>query len=471
MPNKAPEDATIDELETFLRSHEVPIPATREDPRYHSILIERSKILLRIMGRETLRVERRSILNKLINKARRRTPTGIPTTETEYAMSIASEPVLARRRNVNERRNDRRNPSVHHNVQEEFERDSYTEPEYAEPPQALPHQFVNQLRELAITPPTPKFSRDLPPPLPPRPHFAPIVSDPGISTSNQSSVVEAARAPPNKRVRQSTSIQSPFGQDLSMRNIESTKIDQAPPVVVQTKSYTTKFTTIFNDASDDIEQYLIALKRWQRLNGITDRVAISVGLQNFKNPELANYTETALTELAFSSLSTFCEELTKMLGKTSNQWLDQFDSIKRRSNESCFTFFARLQTVLKNALGVTILNSEHKRLIVRKFLKSVHPTLRGHLESRDEPISFDNCAMIANRIELALGLPKAGTVTEIHNIVSSERPPKRYQNRAKHFCHICNKEGSHATAYCYGNPNSANFDLDKFKVVSGLSKN
>ena len=470
MPNKAPEDATIDELETFLRSHEVPIPATREDPRYHSILIERSKILLRIMGRDSLRVERRSILNKLINKARRRTPTGVPTTETEYAMSMASEPVLARRKNVNERRSERHKLSVIHNFQGEFEGDSYTEPEYAEPPQTLPHQFVNQLRELAITPTAPKFSQDIPPPLPPRPHFMAMSSDPA-SSSNPGSLVEAARIPPTKRVRQSTDIESPIGQDLSMRNIESPKIDHTPPVVVQTKSYTTKFTTIFNDATDDIEQYLIALRRWQRLNNITDRVAISVALQNFKNCELSNYTETSLTENAFLSLTTFCEEVTRMLGKTSNQWLDQFDSIKRRNTESCFTFFARLQTVLKNALGVANLNSEHKRLIVRKFLKSIHPTLRGHLESRDDPINFENCAMIANRIELALGLPKGGTVTELHNITSSERPPKRYQNRAKHFCHICNKEGSHATAFCYGNPNSANFDLDKFKVISGLSKN
>ena len=228
---------------------------------------------------------------------------------------------------------------------------------------------------------------------------------------------------------------------------------------------------MFNDTTDDIEQYLVALKRWQRLNNITDTVAISVGLQNFKSLELSNFTETSLSNYAFRSIDAFCEEVTRTLGKTQNQWLDIFDTIKRKQSESCFTFFARLQSVLKNALGVTNLNAEHERLIVRKFLKSIHPTLRGHLESRDEPITFANAAIIANRIELALGLPKGGTVTEVHNIVQSKRPPQRGAGRAKHWCHICNREGSHTTDYCFGNPNSANFDLEKFKVVNGVSKN
>ena len=423
------------------------------------------------MGRDTLRVERQSFLNKLINKTRKRTPTTVPPTETEYAMSVATEPVLARRRTAYERRNERRRPLVQNNFQEDFDDGSYTEPVYAEPPQTLPRELVNQLKELAVTPSAPKFSQDIPPPLPPRPHFAPVVSDLGISSSNPSSLAEAARVPPTKRVRQNTSISSPIDQDLSMRNIESTKIDHTPPVVVQTKSYTTKFTTIFNDATDDIEQYLIALKRWQRLNNITDRVAISVALQNFKNCELSNYTETTLSEDAFLKLEIFCKEVRQMLGKTQNQWLDVFDSVKRKNSESCFTFFARLQTVLRNALGVTKLNSEHERLIVRKFLKSINPTLRGHLESRDEPVQFSNVAIIANRIELALGLSRGGTVSEIHNMAPPKRPYQKSNSRTKQYCHICDKEGYHSTSYCYGNPNSDNFDLEKFKVVNGISKN
>ena len=481
MPNKTPEEATIQELETFLRSHEVPIPAAREDPRYREVLVDRTSILLRIMGRDTIRVERQSFLNRFIRKTKKNTPTRESPTENEIAFSVASEPVLARRRNVYERQ---RVPLVPLNdILNESDDERFTEPEYAEPPPVVTNPLTHQLRNMVISPPELRFSQDIPPPLPPRPIF-PTYSSLALEPSrdsNTSSGIEVPRLPPKKRLRKRALESSLENQDMSMPHVESTKIEPrlatrtqnepAQNLVVQTKSYTTKFTTIFNEVSEDIEQYLVALKRWQRLNNISDRVAISVGLQNFKNSELANYTETSLSEGAFLSLAVFCEEVTRMLGKTSNQWLDQFDSIKRRNSESCFTFFARLQSVLKNALGVSTLNSEHKRLIVRKFLKSVHPTLRGHLESRDEPISFDNAAMIANRIELALGLPKGSTVTEVHNIQQSSRPPQHKQTRAKHFCHICNREGSHTTAYCYGNPNSENFDLDKFKVIHGVSKN
>ena len=472
MPNKTPEAATTEELEIFLRSHEVPIPVAREDPRYRQILIERSTILLRIMGRGTLRVERRSFLNRLINRAKRGTSPRENFSETEAALSVVSEPVLARRRMAPERQ---RLPTIEDRFHEQSDVDEFSEPEYAEPPPQISSALVGQLRNLTMNPTQPTFSPDIPPPLPPRPRFIPSSSDPGPS-SIPSSMVEVPRVPPKKRVKQNVSDQSDMQQEMSYKNRESTKIERAPPVVVQTKGYTTKFTTIFNDTSDDIEQYLIALKRWQRLNNIGDRVAISVALQNFKNAELANYTETSLSDGAFLSLDIFCEEVKQMLGKTQNQWLDVFDSIKRRGTESCFTFFARLQTVLRNALGVTKLNSEHERLIVRKFLKSVNPTLRGHLESRDEPVTFSNVAIIANRIELALGLSRGSTVTEVHNLMSEQRPkfsqrPQKSNQRNKQYCHICNKEGFHSTAYCYGNPNGDNFDLEKFKVVNGISKN
>ena len=464
MPNRAPEDATTEELEIFLRSHEVPIQVARDDPRYRTVLIDRSKILLRIMGRETIHVERRSFLNRLINRGKKQTHGRFSPSETECALSVATEPVVARRRKAYERRQRVIDPEL-------SEENSFLEPEYAEPPAVISNPLSNQLRNLTISATHHRFSDDVPPPLPPKPKFILTSSDPGPS-SNVSSMVEVQRAPARKRVKESVSDHHAQDfQDISMRNRESTKIAPAPPVVVQSKQYTTKFTTIFNDATDDIEQYLIALKRWQRLNNIGDKVAISVALQNFKNCELSNYTETALSDDAFRNLEIFCAEVKQMLGKTQNQWLDVFDSVKRKNNESCFTFFARLQTVLRNALGVTKLNAEHERLIVRKFLKSLNPTLRGHLESRDEPVNFHNAAMIANRIELALGLPKGSTVTEVHNIVPSTCPPQKQRNRNKMYCHICCREGLHSTAYCYGNPNSDNFNLEKFKVVTGVSKN
>ena len=475
MPNKTPEDATTDELETFLLSHEVPIPASRDDPRYRPLLIERAEILLRIMGRETIRIERQSFLNKLFSKGRKNAQGRAPPTENEYALSLASEPVINRRRNATPRV---RKPLEEPEIFVQSEDDFMSEPDYADPPAVDVLENVNRFQNLDINP-RPRVFRQVPPPLPPRPNFFPSSSDPSHE-SNSSSAIEAPRAPYKKRVKRAFE-DSQEKQDISMKNIESTKIQNQPnyhseenasqPVFVQTKSYTSKFTTIFNEATDDIEQYLVALKRWQRLNNISDRIAISVGLQNFKSPELANCIETSLGEEAFTSFSIFCEEVNRMLGRTKNQWLDIFDTVKRKSTDSCYTYFARLQMILRNALGVTKLNSEHERLVVRKFLKSINPTLRGHLESRDEPINFTNCPIIANRIELALGLSRGGTVTEVHNITHGSRANPKPNFRRSQFCHICNKDGSHSTAYCYGNPNSDNFDLEKFKVVSGISKN
>ena len=49
---------------------------------------------------------------------------------------------------------------------------------------------------------------------------------------------------------------------------------------------------------------------------------IEGALQNFRNAELANYTETSLSEDAFLKLEIFCGEVKQMLGKTQNQWLE-----------------------------------------------------------------------------------------------------------------------------------------------------
>ena len=250
-----------------------------------------------------------------------------------------------------------------------------------------------------------------------------------------------------------------------------TNVPVAQPVV---PSYKTKFTTIYKEKDCDIEQYITALQRWKRLNSIPDTVAISAGLQNFASCELANYTESGLSQDAFVNFEVFSKELRKLLGRTSEQWLDSFDSCRRKPTESTFTFFARLQSILKSALKISEFSDEHKRLIKRKFLKSIHPTLRGHLELREIEPTFEELPFLANKIELSLDLPKGSTV-EIHHMSESPKANASRNFKKESFkkgfdpCHIC-KASNHTTDYCFGNPMSERYNLEKFKAIHS-SKN
>ena len=472
MPYKTPEELCTEELESFLKQHNLPTPhKTTSHDTYRRLLVQMVKCFLTSQGRDTVFVENRSLLNKVFKWTKSK--KGKNKNSSDRAMSLASEPVESHHQNIYLNRGNLITRRVHTSRDDEIQ----TEPDYMTPPDddqhsvAVDHVLENlhnfDLREERT------YKRPShPPPLPPR--DSSYGSSQGFNrVTIEPSAIEAPRLPPKKRQRHdATSVESPDVQDVSMRQRESTKLAKADSFLMQPKPYKTKFTTIFDEKSQDIEQFLIALKRWQRLNKIDDAVAISVGLQNFRNIELSNYIDASLPADAFTSLDRFNEEVQKRLGKTANQWMDSFDSAKRKNSESCYTYFARLQSILRNGLNVSELNSEHKRLIVRKFLKSLHPTLRGHLESRDEPITFLNAAVIAHRVELALDLPKGSTVTELHNIsVSSKQEFEPRNTKRSIFCHICKREGSHDTSRCFGNPNNPNFDLQKFKVINGLSKN
>ena len=474
MPQRYPEELSIEQLEIFLRRHDVRLPADKTNAsRYRNLLIELSNGVLQQLGRETIHVEKFSLLKRVLNWKKNKSE-GPSESDNESFSGSAS----VRSGGLRQQSNDRMNITSAAQVAT-FDRDDVTSlssqgfaglPE-RDLPSVRMEEALEALQDLTVRKDIQETIRpNKPPPLPP--HSGNTTSLEAIRSLETRSEIEAPRLPPKlKRVRPESDQLHKMSQDVQVQDLsrpyESTRVARTQQYMTQPKRYTTKFTTLFDDKSDDIEQYLTALRRWQRLNDIDSCVAISVGLQNFKNPELANYTETALTPMAFTSLELFSKEVQKILGKTQEQWLDQFDSVKRRSSETCFTFFARLQSVLKNALGISQLNAEHKRLIVRKFLKSLHPTLRGHLESRDEPINFENAAVIAHRVELALDIPRGSTVREVHQISDS-----RTQNqRKKYYCYICAREGGHNTEFCFGNPNGPNFNLEKFKVVNGVSKN
>ena len=475
MPQRYPEELSIEQLESFLRRHDVQLPADKTNAsRYRNLLIEVSNGVLQQLGRETIHVEKFSLLKRVLNWKKDKSNGTHESDSESFSGSASTRSIRVRHQSHSRLNCTTAVPAA--NVDRDDVTSISSQGFAGLPERDLPsvrmEEALEALQDLVVREDQQEPTRpNKQPPLPP--HSGNTNSLEALRSLETRSELEAPRLPPKaKRMRSENSAihkMSPDGGQEMSRPYESTRVARNYQQMIQPKRYTTKFTTMFDDKTDDIEQYLTALKRWQRLNDIDSCVAISVALQNFKTQELANYTETALTSMAFTSIELFSTEVQKILGKTREQWLDQFDSIKRRNTESCFTFFARLQSVLKNALGVSDLNSEHKRLIVRKFLKSLHPTLRGHLESRDEPITFDNAAIIANRVELALDIPKGSTVREVHNIGSSK--PKFSQARKTYFCYICNREGGHNTEYCFGNPNGRNFDLEKFKVINGVSKN
>ena len=498
---KTPEECTLTELENFILAHNLSLTSNSNKVLYRQLLLRLSTGILDSLHRERIMVEDNSFSGKLKKQWGKIFNRG--------NNSVASEPV-----EVGQDRQTRFIPfesQFEDQIEQEIssqldgldiENDSFDQSE---------NLYANVHRPPAIPP------RDIsyaPPPLPPksyrlkpenthyffdqsspemgRPSFhpnfeimettvepnlkkrkmerqGPFQSTPGhnrhgdfanayqggnIFPSKENRILKKPVLPNDNYLNQSV---LPVQQNIS----KPQNVSMAQPVV---PSYKTKFTTIYKEKDCDIEQYITALQRWKRLNAIPDAIAISAGLQNFASCELANYTESGLSSRAFEDFETFSTELRKLLGRTSEQWLDSFDSCRRKSSESTFTFFARLQSILKSGLKVSEFSDEHKRLIKRKFLKSVHPTLRGHLELREIEPSFEELPFLANKIELSLDLPKGSTV-EIHNL--TEPPKAKTPNgpqRKRDPCQIC-KKTSHTTDYCFGNPMSRYYDMDKFKAI------
>ena len=118
---------------------------------------------------------------------------------------------------------------------------------------------------------------------------------------------------------------------------------------------------------------------------------------------------------------------------------------------------------------------------MRKFYKSVHPTLRGHLELREPEPSFTELPFLANKIELALSIEKGATV-ELNHISSAESPksmkpknlsesrePKGRVTWNDRFCELC-KGKNHTIEFCFGNPMGRNFDMLKFSKMHNLNQ-
>ena len=504
---KTPEECTLSELENFIIAHNLSLPSNSNKVLYRQLLLRLSTGILDSLRRDKITIEDNSFSGKLKKQWGKIFNRGNNSVHSEPVM--AGEGQMLNRQTVFMPYESQYDENIEQEISSklddlDFEEDSFDQSETL---------YANVSRPPAIPPRDISYA----PPLPPKSYrlkpensryfdqSSPEMGRPGNDVTFGPNLKKRKMEFEKRVPFQSTPGQKRhgnFGQAYNQENFFAPKdnfipknhflpteipnlnqsvipfqqniskpqnLSVAQPVV---PSYKTKFTTIYKEKDTDIETYLTALQRWKRLNAIPDSVAISAGLQNFASCELANYAESGLSSKAFENFEVFSTELRKLLGRTSEQWLDSFDSCRRKPSESTFTFFARLQSILKSALKITEFTEEHKRLIKRKFLKSVHPTLRGHLELREIEPTFEELPFLANKIELSLELPK-GSVVEIHNLTEPPKAKAKSSQNERSFqkreCHIC-KKTSHSTDYCFGNPLSKSYDMEKFKAIHN-SKN
>ena len=253
-----------------------------------------------------------------------------------------------------------------------------------------------------------------------------------------------------------------------------------------------KFTDKYGD-NMDIEDYILSLNRWRTATGASDSQAIMQGLANFSSVTTANQVVETLPDEAMHDFVIFANSLREKLGKTARAWYQQFNRDVRKSNESCYLLLGKLASHLRLGLEVSVLSAEHEKMVVERFLECLHPELRGILEARDDPPRFDNIAEIANRVELARGIPrikpasinntlriptkteqrekdsKAGACFTCHQKghLTHECPLRQKSNsilpqNSLEKCTCCKKVG-HNAERCFLNPLSENFDLKKYR--------
>ena len=245
----------------------------------------------------------------------------------------------------------------------------------------------------------------------------------------------------------------------------------------------TKFLLKFDNSKISIESYCQALDRWRLSNNASDLSTIMVGIQNFQNVNTANYIYETLSEDAKSYFDIFVNELKIKLGKNKRQWYSEFQSTTRDKSETCFELHGKLTQFLKLALGLDSLSEEHKGILTEKFLSCINPTLRGILEARDNEVTYDDVAIIANRVELAQNIDRVPRALINHTAVHYKpvqsqpvepqpvhkqnfRPQVQHYGAAK-MCTLCDRSG-HIQIHCYGNPLSENFNLEKFQSIMHL---
>ena len=236
--------------------------------------------------------------------------------------------------------------------------------------------------------------------------------------------------------------------------------------------FKSKFTVRFDEKKISIESYLSAVDRWRRTNQATDSQAINIALDGFVNVELSNHiNQGLLSEGSVHTFEEFVKQMRLFLGKTNEEYLEEFESTKRKPTESPFVFLSRLIDLLQMGMKLEKRTKEHNEMIVRRFLQGLNPQLRAQLKARDDPVTIANCAQIAHRVETAMSLPKGASVEKLNAIDAKPENKVRFQSESNRMkCSICNGE-YHSTKNCFGNPASDKFDLARFyKINSHLSQ-
>ena len=239
-----------------------------------------------------------------------------------------------------------------------------------------------------------------------------------------------------------------------------------------------KFTQKYDASKVSIEDYLQCLDRWRSSHNIPDVVAISTCLDNFVDIMLANNIDGSISDFEKSNFDSFMSSLIEKLGRPSESYMDDFESMKRLSSEKPFAFLSRLCSALKKGNNIAHLTQEHRNIILRRFINGSHRTVKEQLKLRND-VTFENVAELSRRIELAYDI-KAGATVSINALDTQTNVPKisnrpqaaRYNSPPpkRDPCHICNQV-NHMTKHCYGNLASPYFSKEKFEKFNKPQKN
>ena len=313
------------------------------------------------------------------------------------------------------------------------------------------------------------------------------------------SVAERTRAPIRKRVRvepdfsriepQHISLPHPtFQNQFGGQNMESSpnqnilNVPRQNNIIPVNETFSQshrypKFTQKYDSAKVSIEDYLQCLDRWRSSHQIPDAVAISTCLDNFVDIMLANNIDGSLSVFEKANFDSFMSSLVEKLGRPSESYMDDFESMKRLSTEKPFAFLSRLCSALKKGNNIAHLTPEHKNMVLRRFINGSHRTVREQLKLRND-VTFENVAEMSRRIELAYEI-KAGATVSINALETQNVPKISNRPQAARYnsppprrdpCHICNQT-NHMTKHCYGNLASPYFSKEKFEKFNHPSKN
>ena len=472
---KLPEDCSKDELNRYLIGKGFKIHPNTS----YAELLQQSKLNLLSQGKSKIICPENSIFGVIRHYGR----------QAMDLVSTKSEPPVTYANFERSRFFVRPIPERVYQQSEFSEEHVYDEPSIPEA-----QEMTNRFHNLTVEQPRPRESEHS--------HFTPNRRSPERThiIAPSDSVAERTRAPVRKRVRvepdfsriepQQISLPHPnFQNQFGGQNMESSpnqNIINVPPqnnIIPVNESFShshryPKFTQKYDSSKVSIEDYLQCLDRWRRSYGISEQVAIATCMDNFTDIMLANNIDGSLSDFEKTNFDSFMSSLIEKLGRPSESYMDDFESMKRLSTEKPFAFLSRLCSALKKGNNIAHLTTEHKNMVLRRFINGSHRTVREQLKLRND-VTFENVAEMSRRIELAYDI-KAGATVSINALETQNNVPKisnrpqapRYNSPPpkRDPCHICNQT-NHMTKHCYGNLASPYFSKEKFEKFNQPPKN